>query len=215
MAHFHKLIVVVRCEGWKNPFGGLQSTDFRIAGSLDKNYIQIEVGRIMDVGSSTALDKQNVFTVILGEAWSGEVDRVPAWLCGSRWGGSAHCQAQVQVNEKLITTRGHEGCKRMLNMELDLQSLFGLHAHSWILIGWDPATPPPPAFLGSYTRALLVSQDRRYVFVTPCLQRGERLTVRCTADLVWSCRLTTEDCAARLECFPSTLYILKSLLSYP
>jgi hypothetical protein len=41
------------------------------------------------------------------------------------------------------------------NMELDLQ-----------IIVWDPATPPPP-HLGSYTKALLVSQDRRHLFVTP------------------------------------------------
>ncbi len=34
---------------------------------------------------------------------------------------------------------------------------------------WDPPTPPlPPHFGSSYTRALLVSQDRRHLFVTPC-----------------------------------------------
>ncbi len=54
-----------------------------------------------------------------------------------------------------------------LNMELDLQSLFRLLCTA-LLIGWDPATPPPlPPHLGSYTRALLVSQDRRHLFVTP------------------------------------------------
>jgi hypothetical protein len=39
-----------------------------------------------------------------------------------------------------------------------------------LLIGWDPATalPPIPPHLGSYTRALLVSQDRQYLFMTPC-----------------------------------------------
>jgi hypothetical protein len=31
-----------------------------------------------------------------------------------------------------------------------------------------PRTPPP--HLGSYTRALLVSQDRRHLFLTPCMQ---------------------------------------------
>ncbi len=36
-----------------------------------------------------------------------------------------------------------------------------------VLIGWDSASPPPP-HLGSFTRALLVSQDRRHIFVTPC-----------------------------------------------
>jgi hypothetical protein len=36
----------------------------------------------------------------------------------------------------------------MLNMELDLQRLFGLHVYSCtVLIGWDPETPPlPPGF---------------------------------------------------------------------
>jgi hypothetical protein len=45
-----------------------------------------------------------------------------------------------------------------LNMELDLQSFFGLHVHScthWLRTR-NPSLPP---HLGSYTRALLVSQD--------------------------------------------------------
>jgi hypothetical protein len=55
-----------------------------------------------------------------------------------------------------------------INMELDLQSLFGLHVYScthWL----RPSIPPPPipTHLGSYTRALLVSQGRRRLFVTP------------------------------------------------
>ncbi len=36
-----------------------------------------------------------------------------------------------------------------------------------ILIGWDPATPPISPHLDSYARALLVSKDRRHLFVTP------------------------------------------------
>jgi len=36
-----------------------------------------------------------------------------------------------------------------------------------VLIGWDPATPPFPPHCDSYTRALLVSKDRRHLFVTP------------------------------------------------
>ncbi len=50
-------------------------------------------------------------------------------------------------------------------MELDLQSLFGL-LFTAVLIGWDPATHPFP-HLGSYTWALLSSQDRRHLFITP------------------------------------------------
>jgi hypothetical protein len=52
-------------------------------------------------------------------------------------------------------------------MELDLQSLVGPHVNR-CYIGLIPRTPPPP-HLGSYTRTLLVSQDRRHLFVTPWL----------------------------------------------
>ncbi len=51
-------------------------------------------------------------------------------------------------------------------MELDLPSLFGLLCTA-VLIGWDPTTPPLPPHMSSYTRALLVSQDRRHLSVTP------------------------------------------------
>jgi hypothetical protein len=61
-------------------------------------------------------------------------------------------------------------------MELDLQSLFGLHVHScthWPKPRNSPLPPGPPPHisphLGSYMRALLVSQDRRHLFVTPAL----------------------------------------------
>jgi hypothetical protein len=37
-----------------------------------------------------------------------------------------------------------------------------------VLIGLDPATPPPlPQHLSSYTRAQLGSQDKQHLFVTP------------------------------------------------
>jgi hypothetical protein len=52
-------------------------------------------------------------------------------------------------------------------MELDLQSLFGLHVHScahWL----RPRNNPPPPHLGSNTKALLVSQDRRHLFEALC-----------------------------------------------
>ncbi len=43
---------------------------------------------------------------------------------------------------------------------LDLQSLFGLHVHSFTHWLRPSNFPPIPPHLGSYTRALLVSQDR-------------------------------------------------------
>ncbi len=55
-----------------------------------------------------------------------------------------------------------------LNMEIDLQSLFWLYAHScshWLRHRNSPLHP----HLDSYTRALLVSQDSRHLFVTPCV----------------------------------------------
>ncbi len=45
-------------------------------------------------------------------------------------------------------------------MELDLQSLFGLLCTA-VLIGRDPESPTLRPHLGSYTRALLVSQGPR------------------------------------------------------
>ncbi len=47
-----------------------------------------------------------------------------------------------------------------LNMALDLQSLFGLFS-----LAETPQLPLPP-HLGSYMRALLVSQERRHLFLT-------------------------------------------------
>ncbi len=53
-----------------------------------------------------------------------------------------------------LYTEEAEG-KHRLNMELDLQSLFGLHVHS--CTHWLRPPPPLPPYLDSYTRALLVS----------------------------------------------------------
>ncbi len=56
-----------------------------------------------------------------------------------------------------------------------------------VLIGWDPAPPPP--HLGSYTRALYiwVSQDRRHLFVTPALD-------------AWLWTLSWNNSAALFQC---------------
>ncbi len=66
--------------------------------------------------------------------------------------------------------------QQRLNMELvlDLQSLIGLHMHSYaVLIAAETISLEPESRnipspnLGSYTNVLLVSQDRRHLFVTP------------------------------------------------
>jgi hypothetical protein len=69
----------------------------------------------------------------------------------------------------MFSSAGFLGLSHRLNMELNLQSLFWLHVHS--CIHWlGPRNHPPPPHLGSYTRALFVSQDRRDLFVTPWLE---------------------------------------------
>ncbi len=59
-----------------------------------------------------------------------------------------------------------------LKMEVDLQSLFGLHvtwcAQLFSLAEETLQLPPSPRIWTRITRALLVSKDRRHLFVTPC-----------------------------------------------
>ncbi len=55
-----------------------------------------------------------------------------------------------------------------LNKELDLQSLYWLLCTA-VLIGSHPATSPSPRIWAHIRGALLVSQDRRHLFVTPWL----------------------------------------------
>ncbi len=84
-----------------------------------------------------------------------------------------------------------------LNMELDLKSLFGLLCTA-VLNGWDPATPPlpphPPTHLGSYTRALLVIEDRRHSFVTPLVSTlrngGSRKRIKIIEGVVQNIKVT-------------------------
>ncbi len=52
-------------------------------------------------------------------------------------------------------------------MEVDLQSLFGLHI-TWCAQLYSLAETPHPPPPNSNRRALLVSKDRRHLFVTPC-----------------------------------------------
>jgi hypothetical protein len=76
--------------------------------------------------------------------------------CGRASGWSrAVAASQWSSQEKFIVRYKHR-----LNMELDLQSLFGLNVRS--CTHWLRPRIPPPAF-----RALLVTQDEQHLFVTP------------------------------------------------
>jgi hypothetical protein len=67
-----------------------------------------------------------------------------------------------------------------LNMDVDLQSLFGLHV-TWCAqlysLAEAPQLPPISPHWVSYTRALLVGKDRRHLFVTPCLRLFETASI--------------------------------------
>jgi hypothetical protein len=55
-------------------------------------------------------------------------------------------------------------------MEEDLSKFIWAPCHvvcTAILIGWQPKHPPPAFGLVCITRALLVSKDRRHIFITP------------------------------------------------
>ncbi len=77
------------------------------------------------------------------------------------------CSKHVPVQVRTVLSQ-KANPNLQFSCTVDLQSLFGLHVHScthWL----RPRNPPPAPHLGLYTRALLVSQDRRHLFVTPCL----------------------------------------------
>jgi hypothetical protein len=84
---------------------------------------------------------------------------------------SCHNYSTSQSFPYGATNSRSETSRHRLHKEIDLQSLFELmctySCNHWMR---DPATPTPPPLphLGSYTRALLVSQHRRHLFVTLC-----------------------------------------------
>ncbi len=78
--------------------------------------------------------------------------------------------ARVMSRDSVVFLHQNKCLSHWLNMELDLHSLFGIHVHScthWM----RPRNYPPPPHLGSYTRALLVSQDRLHPLCDPLVSR--------------------------------------------
>ena len=66
-------------------------------------------------------------------------------------------------------------CCPWLNMELHLQSLFGLHAHSLVttvLISWDPATPPHPPRIWAHIRGRYWSAKIDDIYLWPPAQNS-------------------------------------------
>ncbi len=99
-----------------------------------------------------------------------------------------------------MTVSYFDGCTHRLNMEVDLQILFGLHV-TWCAqlcsLAETPQLPPSPRIWTRITRALLVSKDRRHLFVTPLDVRYCRLL--CRRSSPGSSRWTSWTC-----CSPSS-----------
>jgi hypothetical protein len=76
--------------------------------------------------------------------------------------------SQISVNKNFFKSTGVYCRLRLNEVRIDLQSLFGLLYTAIYSFAETPQLgPPPPAFGQKYTRAILVSQDRRHLFVTP------------------------------------------------
>jgi hypothetical protein len=73
-------------------------------------------------------------------------------------------------------------------MEVDLQSLFGLHV-TWCAQLQSLAETPaiPPRIWTRYTRALLVIKDRRHLLVTPCIYCIRMTWCTATVWLICGC----------------------------
>jgi hypothetical protein len=56
-------------------------------------------------------------------------------------------------------------------MDVDLQSLFGLHGRCFPWLRPRNSLRPSTRIWTRITRALLVSKDRRHLFVTPCSKK--------------------------------------------
>jgi hypothetical protein len=88
------------------------------------------------------------------------------------------CVQQYVINRTIVQTNRCVPCmKRPIFITLEAEVTYGVRSPKFI---WVPVyscphwlrrrnSPPPPRHLGLYTRALLVSQDRRRLFVTPWL----------------------------------------------
>jgi hypothetical protein len=101
--------------------------------------------------------------------------------------------------------------QRLNSMELDFQSLFEL-LHVYSYTQWlrpRSSLPPFPRVLGSYTRALLVSRDRRHIFVTPHACNVQNWMVVCSLDDVSANGLCSDTGFQRIRvCFDQLVFFI-------
>ncbi len=85
----------------------------------------------------------------------------------SRWSKCSYLLKVREVRWFLITVTGNRNTRIIGSIWSKIFKIYLGSMCTAVLIFWDPATLPPPQHLGSYTRAQLVSQERRHLFVTP------------------------------------------------
>jgi hypothetical protein len=119
-----------------------------------------------------------VFTDVccqLGERrrrWPGAGPSSPSWPPRSRtlasscaWQTTGCPRPRQQRSARYSTYSSDVSLCHSLNMELDLKKFIWAPVHSCAHWLRTPASPPLPLHLGSYTKALLVSQERP---TSPC-----------------------------------------------
>ncbi len=98
-----------------------------------------------------------------------------------------------------------------LNMEIDLQSIFGLHV-TWCAqlfsLAETPQLPPSPCIWTRITRALLVSKDWRHLFVTPWQDLSDKIAtrdvVRVLGDELRARTVDITNCLSQVSSLPLT-----------
>jgi hypothetical protein len=131
--------------------------------------------------------------MVLGVLWTGVGGVVAQQVQGDRQQLLHHAvvryqraQARVLLQEPLHIENNQElrqfslfrstfsfRLAHRLNMEVDLQKLIWAPCAQLYSFAETPQLPPIPPHWDSYTRALLVSQDRRHLFVTPWTSRSD------------------------------------------
>ncbi len=97
------------------------------------------------------------------------------------WGGREDCLSLNNTTVQTVDSENDRKCgvegirwEHRLNMELlYIPKIYLGSMCTAVLLGWDPATPPfppTPAFGLIFTRAQLVSQGKRHLFVIPWLR---------------------------------------------
>ncbi len=132
-----------------------------------QNFLQVEAGHLLS-GQLVRYGKGRRYTArptstrshLSGSLSSSQHGGPPWWASPLAFGLIVYNPLAVCLIRQYSVMQSFMQPNHRLNMEVDLQSLFGLH------ITWCAQL---------YTRALLVSKERRHLFVTPWTEQKEEV----------------------------------------